>query len=111
MEPTEMVRSIECLLAQQAEFVTDLQRSRELSDQRHGEITRALMGLTAITGIMADSDRKLGGRMDALARKQEAMAEAIRDLAVSHRETDTNLGSFLLVVDKYFRERSFSGPH
>ena len=66
MEFDEVQRSMEFLLAQQAQFAADLQQSRELlhqsrelSDQRHAEISRALIGAMAFGGILAESDPML----------------------------------------------------
>jgi hypothetical protein len=109
MEPQEVERAIQFLLAQRAQFATDLQQtrefvatgfreSRELSDRRHGQVTEALIGLTSIVGGLADAERRI--------ERQHA------ELAEGHKETQANLNSLMLVVEKYFRERkNGGGPH
>jgi hypothetical protein len=105
MEPQEVDRAIQFLLAQQAQFGADLQQSRELSDQRHEEVTRALLGLTSIVGTLAVAGQRIDLRIEAIARKHEELADA-------HKVTQTNLNALMLVVEKYLRERTNGGsPH
>lgn len=99
MEPGDIDRSIEFLLAQQAQFMADLQQSRELSDQRHIEISRAIAGLISLAGSFAEMDRRLGLRIDSVGLKLEALADA-------QRETEARLNALMLVVERYLRERS-----
>jgi len=111
VEPHEVERAIQFLLAQQAQFAADLQQSRELGDQRHAELTRAILGLTSIAGALVETDERLGRRLDSIAIKHEELAAAHKELAAAHKETEAALTSLMLVVEKYFRERSNGGPH
>ncbi len=97
MEFSEVERSIEFLLAQQAQFMTDLQHSRELSDQRHVEISRAIVGLSAMGGVLAENDRQLGLRMADMAAAQKDLHETMNELATSQT-------ALMLTVERHLRE-------
>jgi phage shock protein A len=112
MTPEEIDRSIQFLLAQQAQFAADLQQSRELSDRRHGQVTEALMGLTALAGGFVKADERLGQRLEALderldsiSRKHEDLARRHEELAEAQKETHARFNSLMSVVERYFRER------
>lgn len=118
MEFQEFERAMEFLVAQQAQFAADLQQSRELGDQRHAELSgsithihQAITGLTALTGMLVESDQRLGVRMDALAGRMDELAAGMDELAAQQKETAANLSAMIIVVEKYFRERSDHGPH
>jgi regulator of replication initiation timing len=118
VEFQEFERAMEFLVAQQAQFAADLQQSRDLSDQRHAELSgsiaethRAITGLTAITGMLVESDTRLGLRMDALAARMDGLAESMDELTAQQKETAANLSAMILVVDQYFRDRNDHGPH
>jgi hypothetical protein len=104
MEFDEVQRSMESLLAQQAQFAADLQQarellhqSRELSELRHAQISDALVGAMAFGGILAESDRQVGRRLAEVATVQKELGEA-------QKVTETSLSALMLVVERHLRE-------
>jgi hypothetical protein len=103
MEPQEVDRAIQFLLAQQAQFAADLQQSRELSDQRHDHVTQAILGVTTVLGHLVGVQAEQAKRHDVLAAEvREMMDRQLRELAEAQKETQGNLNALILVVEKYF---------
>jgi uncharacterized membrane-anchored protein YhcB (DUF1043 family) len=89
MEFEELQRSMAFVVAQQAQFAADMQRSREafdrsraewdkrfaesreLGDKRYAEFTRALSGLVALVGASTTADRRADARIRALEESNE----------------------------------------
>ncbi len=100
MEFEELKKSMEFVVAQQAQFAADITRSREnfdrsilesraefdrskaewdkrfaesreLGDKRYAEVTRALSGLVALIGVSTTSDRRADERIRALEERNE----------------------------------------
>jgi hypothetical protein len=96
---------VQFVLTQQAQFVSDLQQMRKLSDRRHAQVTDALVGLISVVGQVAGRVEALATRHDELAHRHEELAKRHGELAEAQRETQVNLNALLLVVDKHLRER------
>ena len=104
MDFDEVQRSMEFLLAQQAQFAADLRQarellhqSRELSDQRYAQLSEALVGAMAFGGILAESDRQVGRRLAEVATVQKELGEA-------QKVTEASLSALMLTVERHLRE-------
>jgi hypothetical protein len=111
MDFDEVQRSMEFLLAQQAQFAADLQQarellhqSRELSDQRHAQISDALIGAMAFGGILAESDRQLGRRMAELSTAHKETEASLKELHKAQKVTEASLSALMLTVERHLRE-------
>lgn len=104
MEPEEIQRKIEFLLEQQAQFMIDLQQSRELSDQRHDEMARAIIGFAAIGGTLARSHRTLAKHVTEIAAGQTKLRETMDELGAAQKATEESLHILMLTVERHLRE-------
>jgi hypothetical protein len=104
MDFDEVRRSMEFLRAQQAQFMADLQQSRELSDQRHAQISDALIGAMAFGGILAESDRQLGRRMAELSTAHKETEASLKELHKAQKVTEASLSALMLTVERHLRE-------
>jgi phage shock protein A len=97
MDFEKIRRSMEFVLAQQAQFVADLQQSREESDRRYAQVSEALTGAMAFGGILAESDRQVGRRLAEVATVQKELGEA-------QKVTEASLSALMLTVERHLRE-------
>ena len=118
MTPDEMARTIQFVVSQQAQFVSDLQSMRQEADRRHGHVMEGIVGLTSVVGHLARHMTQLTERVDRLTERVDRLAERVDRLAERHealaqaqQETEARLQTLMDVVDKYFRDRNNGRPH
>jgi hypothetical protein len=95
MEFEEFERSMEFLLAQQAQFAADLQRSGERHDRQMADVMRALM--------------IVGAKLDGLAAANVERIEDDRRLNLSIDNVHKWLGGRIEEGDQWLRERMEAG--
>ena len=90
ISPEEMQRTMQFLLAQQAQFAANFEKLTVQTDR----IADAVIGLTGIVGRIANQQERLG---DQLARQQERTDQQIRE--VNTRVDD--LGGYIKTVEAH----------
>jgi hypothetical protein len=100
MSPEEMQRTMQFLLAQQAQFAADFEK---LTVKTEG-MTDAIIGLTGIVGRLADQQEHTTGIVGRIAEQQDKTDEQIRETNTQIRETHTRvdeLGQYIKTVESH----------
>ncbi|CAN5236508.1 hypothetical protein BH18ACI2_BH18ACI2_25550 [soil metagenome] len=105
MSEEEMQRQMEFIVEQQAQFVTDIQRSRETQEaeaklwrEKYNGLTDAL---TTVVGIVG----KLAERVEEIAEAQKRTDAQLAETNAQLAETNERLNVFINVVERYISER------
>jgi hypothetical protein len=101
MENQEIERTIQFILAQQAQFVSDVQQLREVQSERQGQIgkiTDALLTATGLLGKVVEAQHRLGEHQEELAKRQEGLAQL-------HAELTERFNAFIAIMERYLSEK------
>ena len=111
MSPEEMQRTMQFLLAQQAQFAADFEKLSAKTDR----MTDAVIGLTGIVGRLSDQQEALIGivggladqherTIDIVARLADRTDQQIRETNTQIRETNTrvdDVGQYIKTVEAH----------
>ena len=117
MTPDEMERTIQFVVSQQAQFVSDLQSMRQEADRRHGQVMEGIVGLTSVVGHSSRRERHTRtstGSPSASTDSPSAWTGSPKGMKPSpqaQQETEARLQTLMDIVDKYFRDRNNGRPH
>jgi peptidoglycan hydrolase CwlO-like protein len=101
MEQGEIERTIQFIVAQQAQFVTNIHQLREIQEQQQAQIGRLTDAFVTMTGFMG----KIAEAQAELARRQAEMAKSQVELARSHAELEDRFNAFIVFMEKYLSGR------
>lgn len=112
MSEEEMQRKMAFIVAQQAQFAADSQRSRETQEaesklwrEKYNSLTDALTTVVGIVGKLAEAHKQTETKIRELAQAQKHTDAQLAELAVKQAETDERLNIFVNVVERYISER------
>ena len=114
MSPEEMQRTMQFLLAQQAQFAADFERLSikvdGLADKVTG-VTDAVARLTTVAGHtlaavgdVAGTVERLGGTVERLRDSERRADSRLIELAEQGKATDARLGALIELFERHLRE-------
>lgn len=104
MIPEEMERTIQFILAQQAQFSSDIMQLKETSDvilKSQTDLTKALTTVVGMVGDLAAAQKETAAQVGQLSESFRGLAEAQTRTENTVAELSDRVNAFIVVVERY----------
>jgi hypothetical protein len=106
MSPEEIERTMQFILQQQAQFVTGMDKLSVKTDH----MAEGLIGLTAIVGHLAESQRLTGEQLKATDRQLEATNQGLGGLGDYIKTVESHLDILIEMFERHLRDDHGAAP-
>jgi hypothetical protein len=115
MENQEIERTLQFIVNQQAQFVTDIQQLREVQSVQQGQIAKITDAVIAVTGLvgrvakaqedLTSQQAEFARHLAESARQQAEFAKQQAEFAKNHAELEERFNAFVVFMERYLSDK------